>query len=156
MGDQPDPQTPWEFLIAQEERHDTLSAEQFPGENNAPAQARRSWVPRAVSEPNAADWIVALFTVVIAFVGILQWKVIGGQLDEMKKGSADTHELAVQAKNQADRNSLRQPPPMTWHCKRNDPRMQLPGPTKLLSRPCGRANARGLGRTLKRRSQLAL
>src|SRR5260370_20749294 len=103
MGDQPDPQTPWEFLIAQEERHDTLSAEQFPGENNAHAQARRSWVPRAVSEPNAADWIVALFTVVIAFVGILQWKVIGGQLDEMKKGSADTHELAVQAKNQADR-----------------------------------------------------
>jgi hypothetical protein len=32
-----------------------------------------------------------------------QFDVMQGQLNEMKSGSADTHELAIQAKNQADR-----------------------------------------------------
>ncbi len=72
-------------------------------EDHADDPPKKSWLRRAASEANAADWIIAAFTVVIALVGILQWRVIGGQLDEMKKGGTDTHELAVQAKNQADR-----------------------------------------------------
>jgi hypothetical protein len=78
----------WEFFIAQEEMH--LN------------QPKKSWLRRAFSEPNAADWIIAAFTFVIAVVGIFQWIVIRGQLSEMRAGGKDTHELAVQAKNQGD------------------------------------------------------
>jgi hypothetical protein len=56
-------------------------------------------------------WMIRL-TAAIAFLAlcavvmsILQWSVMSGQLGEMKGGSADTHKLAVQAKNQADRTN---------------------------------------------------
>jgi len=61
--------------------------------------------------------LTMVFTGVIAFVAIVQacifwyqWKAMkgqlsamNGQLSEMQSGGKDTHELAVQAKNQADR-----------------------------------------------------
>src|SRR5579863_8458421 len=93
-------QSPWEFFILKEERRDNLNAEKTKGQGDDADQQQRSWLKRALSEPNGADWIIATFTVVIALVGILQWLVIGGQLTEMKNGGVDTHELAVQAKNQ--------------------------------------------------------
>jgi len=95
-------ESPWEFLIAEEERHHNLNYKEADGEqSNASAQPKKSWLRRALSEPTGADWIIAAFTVVIAVVGIFQWIVIRGQLREMEKGGKDTHELAVQAKNQA-------------------------------------------------------
>ncbi len=44
---------------------------------------------------------VAFFTLGLVFVGILQWSAMRGQLSEMRSGSADTHELAVAAGEQA-------------------------------------------------------
>jgi len=79
-----------------------LNAEETTGKNNnAKTQPKKSWLRRALSEPNAADWIIAAFTIVIGVVGIFQWRVIRGQLKVIEDGGADTHELAVQAKNQA-------------------------------------------------------
>lgn len=56
----------------------------------------------------AERWMISL-TFAIAFfalcsiiVGILQWRAMRGQLNEMKTGSADTHALADAAKSQAD------------------------------------------------------
>lgn len=97
-------QSPWEFFISQEERSYELDEKKSSCQDENPEHnVEKSWIVRLLKEPNGADWIIAAFTVVIAVVGILQWQVIGGQLDEMKKGGTDTHELAVQAKNQADR-----------------------------------------------------
>jgi len=44
----------------------------------------------------------ALFTLCSAVVALLQWRVMSGQLNEMKNGSVDTHELAVAAKSQSE------------------------------------------------------
>src|SRR5258708_39541206 len=56
---------------------------------------------------SAEKWMIWL-TAAIAFfglcsigVGILQWRVMSGQLDEMKGGAADTHTLAQAATVQA-------------------------------------------------------
>jgi hypothetical protein len=50
---------------------------------------------------NATVWIAA-FTVVLAVVSFLTLLTLKRQLDEMRKGSADTHNLAVAAASQAD------------------------------------------------------
>lgn len=79
-----------------------MNTKETAGENNnAKTQPKKFWLRRALSEPSAADWIIAAFTIVIGVVGIFQWLVIRGQLRVMEEGGADTHELAVQAKNQA-------------------------------------------------------
>ena len=46
---------------------------------------------------------IAFFGLCSVIVGVLQWRSMNGQLKEMQRGGTDTHELAVQAKNQADR-----------------------------------------------------
>jgi hypothetical protein len=46
----------------------------------------------------AADyWMIGL-TAAIAITSLLQWRAISGQLDEMKRGGVDTHDLALAAK----------------------------------------------------------
>lgn len=45
---------------------------------------------------------IAIFGLCAVVVSFLQWRMMSNQLDEMKSGSTDTHELAVQAKKQAD------------------------------------------------------
>src|ERR1019366_4589782 len=47
--------------------------------------------------------IVAL-TLGLVVVGILQWRVMSGQLGEMKSGGVDTHDLVQAAKTQAAAN----------------------------------------------------
>jgi hypothetical protein len=65
--------------------------------------ARTWWIIRFFSETKATDWAITFLTGGLLLVGYWQWEAISGQLEEMRKGGADTHELAVQAKNQADR-----------------------------------------------------
>ncbi len=66
-----------------------------------------NWLKCKVREPNMAEWMMVLFTVVIAGATIAytefarrQWRVMAGQLAEMKTGGADTHALADWAKAQ--------------------------------------------------------
>ena len=47
-----------------------------------------------------ATFVIFLITLVVA---VLQYRAMDGQLQEMRAGGQDTHDLAVQAKNQADR-----------------------------------------------------
>jgi hypothetical protein len=64
----------------------------------------------SVDRPHWADRVIAVFTVLIFLTYITsdyflwkQSKVAEQTLREVRSGGADTHELAVQAKNQADR-----------------------------------------------------
>jgi hypothetical protein len=62
---------------------------------------------RRTATYNKVVSIAALFTAVatIAYAAfaLMQWSAMKSQLQEIQKGSTDTHALAVQAKNQADR-----------------------------------------------------
>jgi len=48
---------------------------------------------RAARSTARASWVMAVFTAVIAFVGILQWAVIRAQLGEMQKAGELTEEM---------------------------------------------------------------
>jgi len=85
----------WGFFIAKEEVGNKLNQEKSSTDSSVPKPNKE--------KIKLTDWIVAIFTIAIAVVGYWQWEAISGQLEEMKKGGKDTHELAVQAKNQADR-----------------------------------------------------
>ncbi len=57
-----------------------------------------------------AEWLmigltagIVLLTLGLVIVGVLQWRVMSGQLSEMRTGGTDTHDLAVAAGKQADR-----------------------------------------------------
>lgn len=45
--------------------------------------------------------VIALFTIGLVIVGVLQWSAMRGQLAEMRSGSADTHGLAEAAEKQS-------------------------------------------------------
>jgi hypothetical protein len=49
-----------------------------------------------IKQPSLTDWIIALFTIVLAVTSIYQWI-------EIKAGGVDTHTLAEAAKKQADK-----------------------------------------------------
>jgi hypothetical protein len=77
------------------------------------AEDRGKNVERATADLDSiriGEWWLIAVQVCVLITGIAvcviygkQLTVMKSQLDEMKSGSADTHELAVQAKNQADR-----------------------------------------------------
>ena len=60
------------------------------------------WVKTKASEANLADWLMALFTCILAGSTILYTIYAGRQWQEMETGGTDTHDLAVAAKAQAD------------------------------------------------------
>jgi hypothetical protein len=91
----------WEFFIAKEEMSEHLNAHQSKKNGNSATEKKKWWIVRFFAESNATDWAIALLTAALVIVGYWQWQAISGQLEEMKKGGADTHELAIQAKNQA-------------------------------------------------------
>jgi len=107
MGDQVNPandegqpqnqshETPWEFFISEEERHDNLNAKKADSEDSdseTNVEERFSF-KRMLSAPNAADWIIAGFTIVIGVVGIFQWIAIRGQWKEMRASGKQTDQL---------------------------------------------------------------
>ena len=50
-------------------------------------------------------WMAA-FTMVLVLVGVGTYLILKNQLREMHEGGTETHELAVQAKNQADASKI--------------------------------------------------
>ena len=57
-----------------------------------------------------AEWLmigltfgIVLLTLGLVIVGVLQWRVLSGQLSEMKSGGVDTHNLADAAQKQASK-----------------------------------------------------
>jgi hypothetical protein len=93
----------WEFFIAKEEMSEHLNTEESKKNSHGSGDDKKWWIVRFFTESNATDWAIVGLTAALVIVGYWQWEAISGQLEEMKKGGADTHELAVQAKNQADR-----------------------------------------------------
>jgi hypothetical protein len=65
-------------------------------------KAAETPVDRAVRVTATATVWMAAFTAVLVAVGILTLCVLRNQLKEMHEGGADTHDLAVAAKNQAN------------------------------------------------------
>ncbi|MGA8366095.1 MAG: hypothetical protein ACLQMT_01760 [Candidatus Acidiferrales bacterium] len=62
---------------------------------------RLIWIKQKASQASLADWLTAVFTLIIAVATVAYVVYARRQWREMKSGSADTHDLAVSAQQQA-------------------------------------------------------
>jgi hypothetical protein len=94
--------TPQRVGAGDREIDSSTGANQTGDKNRKPDSTLSDRIKRAEMWMILLTAAIVVLTLGMVIVGVLQWRAMRGQLDEMKSGSADTHDLALAAKAQAD------------------------------------------------------